>query len=872
MFDNLPISPQSSLPAESVGRAGEDGRGQAAASGPYLVDQGTDWRRLVAGVWRYKWLVLLLVVGGTGAGVTLTRFIDPLYQANATLWIEQTQRGQRLSGPIQAGELLKSYAWVDLLKTYLVLDSVAVNSKLYLQANPADSTAFAGFALKERFDPGSYELSVDAEGRRFELSSGDGVRLQQGVLGDSVGLQMGFSWVPEASALESGSRTEFRVAHPRDVAMRLAQSLKARMDQNANFLRLTLTDRDPDRAEFILNAITERYTQVVAHLKSEKLEQISAILDTQRSYAEGRLRDAEAALERFRVETVTLPSERASPVAPGLEQTRNPAFANFFNLKIEQDQLGRDRESIERVLAQASDSGLAVAALEFIPSVQAASELATALNELTAKRAELRALRLMYTAAHPLFQRADDDVQDLEQGSIPELAARLVEELRARESELEGLIASASGELSEVPTRAIEESGLERRVEIAANFNTELQLRHEEALLAAANAIPDVRVLDPAIAPRRPVNRDNTERLILMAFMGSLGLGLAGAILLDRIDPRIKYPDQVSLELGLPILGVVPYVREHDRIGSLVRVNQVVEAFRLIRLNLFHAYGAAGPLVVAITSPAGSEGKSFVTLNLALSFSTLGRRVLVIDGDVRRGYLNRVLGAVRKPGLTDNLAGIVNLDTIVRLTPYSNLDLIACGARRERGPELLQSNAMASLLAKLRASYEVILIDTPPLSAGADAMALGTLTGNVLVVVRAGSTDRELTEAKLDILDRLPLRTLGAVLNAVPRRGYYYERHYAYLPGYEVSNEADVGNDELFLDSTSSREESARSEQLIEEEAQEVVDESGVTDADDASKVPPSEEEELADPKHGGGFDYHLHQQYQRRNQLRRWR
>ncbi len=144
---------------------------------------------------------------------------------------------------------------------------------------------------------------------------------------------------------------------------------------------------------------------------------------------------------------------------------------------------------------------------------------------------------------------------------------------------------------------------------------------------------------------------------------------------------------------------------------------------------------------------------------------------------------------------TDLLMGRLSQADAIPQTPYHSLHFLGCGTRTAEAPELLGSSVMLQLMAALRSSYSVVIVDSPPLGAGVDAFSLGTLTGNLLMVLRLGSTDRELAEAKLDVLDRLPVRVLGAVLNDV-REGsaYRYYRYYSYyLPGYEqVSEETGV--------------------------------------------------------------------------------
>jgi Mrp family chromosome partitioning ATPase len=165
---------------------------------------------------------------------------------------------------------------------------------------------------------------------------------------------------------------------------------------------------------------------------------------------------------------------------------------------------------------------------------------------------------------------------------------------------------------------------------------------------------------------------------------------------------------------------------------------------------------------------------------------------VLIDADVRRGGLHRLLQARRKPGLTDLLKGEASREEVVQSTAYPSLSFVGCGTRSADAPELLCSAAMSQLVTGLRSSYGVIIIDSAPLGAGVDAFALGTLTANVLMVWRVGATDREVAEVKLDLLERLPVRILGVVLNDV-RDGSLYEPYAYYMAGYEAENEKRTG-------------------------------------------------------------------------------
>lgn len=747
-------------------------------------ERGGDWRRYLSALLRHKWAILAVVALGTVLGFMIAQRLQYKYTAQATIWIELSDRQAVQAGPIQAGELLQNAAWVDLLRSYVVLDHVVRSQRLFLDyKSPADSMVFAGFTLGERFRPGDYRLEISEDGRAYELKADRGFVVSQGLVGDSIGAELGFAWQPGRAALGRDRAIEFSVLTPRDASIRLSEELQTRLpERNGNFMRLELEGTNASRLASTLNALAERYVEVAGDLKRGKAEELTEILREQLTYAETNLREAEMELEAFRVATITLPSEPATPVTPGLEQTRMPVFDRFFDMRIEREQIRRDREELRTALAEDGADVAPTGRLWSIGSVQGSVELKHALDELTLKQAELRSLRIQYTDAHPQVAELAQEVASLETVVVPRLARALDAQLEQRDAVLEELLGSASTELRQVPPRMIEEARLRRHVAIAENLFTMIQSRYESARLAAVSSIPDVRILDDATVPHRPTNPDAKPMAVAMAFLLSLGVGVGGSILRDRTDGRVRYPKQVTDEIGLPILGGIPMAA--TSVGDSEQTEQVIEAFRELRLSLVHAHGAAGPVVVTITSPGSGDGKSFVSSNLALAFADQGHRTLLVDGDIRRGTLHNVLGRERTPGLTDFLAGTLPEERLIQSTDYPNVDFIGSGTWRRSGPELLGSVEMRRLLVSMRARYSVIIVDSAPLGAGVDPYVLGTITGNLLMVLRTGTTDRELAGAKLETLTRLPVRILGAVLNAVPNRGIY--KYYSYFSNYQL--------------------------------------------------------------------------------------
>lgn len=789
MSNNLPIEPDNHSIVESGYNAiprGMDvgGTNAALAAGPPPSTAG--FGRYLTTFARFKWWALLILIAGTGTGFALSRMVKPTYLVQSKIWFDGNAGGSR--GPIQDGQLLSSGSWIDLLKSYAVLDHVVESQRLFLETDPHHDRVFRTFMLQERFRPGEYRIKVSENGREQILETKAGVFIEKSLIGDSLGKSVGFAWVPGKAGLRQAENIAFSVHRPRDKARELGQKLVTNMAKNGSFMQLELRGTQPVKLAATLNALVDRFVNLAAELKASRLNEFATILGDQLRLAEQNLGSAEIALESMRVSTITQPTESPGAMAAGTAQTNSPLTQTFVTLKLQQEQLEQDREALERATARAANGAFSAAELEVIGAVQSSSELKTALSELATKRAALRALQYRYTDDHPDVRRAQGDINVLERENIPQMVSALIFELRRREGLVQDQLNAASTEMREIPPRVMEEARLTRQVAIADNIYTMLRQRHEEARLAALSSTPDVKVVDKAATPFAPV-KDERTRIIIMAVVASLALIVGCVLMMDKLDPRVRFPEEVTHGLRLPILAAIPRLKTRNGAVSPDAENttHVIEAFRTLRLGVLQARGSQGCFVAAITSPGTGDGKSFVAMNLAAALADQGYRTLLIDGDNRRGGLHRLVGATRMPGLMEVLGGTASLEEAAQRTPYPLLDLVPCGKRLQTGPELLGSPAMTELLQQARATYAVILIDCPPLGAGVDPFVLGIAAQNMMLVLRTGQTDREFAEAKLSVLDRLPVRIMGAVLNGVPAGGAY--RYYGYLPGYEAADE-----------------------------------------------------------------------------------
>lgn len=753
---------------------------------------GNALHRTIAALKRYKWLILATTVFGGAVGFVLSKTIAPKFSVNASVWVrEKTNQ----SGPIQPPGLVSgNLSWVDLVMSQAVLDSVVVRLALFATPrNVRDTVVVRSMLPTDTLIPGAYELSVKGSSyrlTRIENPRGEAVNsvVEQGAVGDSVGRAIGIAWMPDWLLVARDRATRFDLGVPREASLRVLRQLQVMLPQESNYMRLILEGTEPVLLASTLNTILDVFLETAKRLKRTDLTETFASLEEQREKAAKDMAAAATALERYRIKTITLPSDNV-PVAPGVTIAQNPVFSSYFGDRITLGNIKQDRELLDEVLNERRNGGTGwIEKLRLIANLGVSNpNLLVAINDLDLQRNKLRIEQQTKTDSNPAIINIRRQIRQLETQDIPTLAQVSLNQLKSRERDLAQRVRLAGQELEAIPSRSIEEDRLNRNYQVAVSVYNELHNRTINAKLAEASVQPDVSVLERAVPPGRP-QTDTAMAILLIAIGASLGAGILLALMLDRMDKRFRYPEQAVGELGLDILGAIPSFRNpKNSAARLEEWSQLMEAFRSLGLSVRSAFPPNEPLAFTVSSPGPGDGKSFIALNLSMVMAEAGYRAILIDGDIRRGRLHEtkpLIDCSQSPGLVEHLAGEATLAEIIRETTHANLCMIPCGVRRRQGPELLASEAMQRLIAELRTQFDAIIIDSAPLAAGIDPYALGAASGAMLVVLRAGETDTKLAQAKLGTIDRLPVRLIGSVLNDVGADATY--RYYSYL-GYEYA-------------------------------------------------------------------------------------
>jgi succinoglycan biosynthesis transport protein ExoP len=743
------------------------------------ASSGVSLARYVAAIRRYMWLVLLLAAVGGAGGVYAARFVKPLFQVQAIIAMTQVANREGLGGDPRANRTNT----LDQLLSFRVVDPVVTQLRLYVQpATAQDSLLFRDFNVTPTVRAGTYTMAL--AGGRYELRRGENAELlDAGTIGDAVGRSLGFLWRPTPQQLVGRTTVEFTVRTPREVSVSLLERLTPTLAEGSSFIGMTFEDANAELAASILNAWAESFVSVAAEVKSAQTKKRADVLEGQLEFARAELASAERALENFRISTATLPSESRIPQLAGTQLLQDPVFTSYASQQVQAQSLRRDRAAIVEALTAGDGGGPSVERLYAVPTVAsnpAATELRQQLEESLNREVQLRDLRQRYTDELPVVIAAREAFEQLRTRDIPRAARSLVAQLDQQLSVVGTELTAKEQDLRDIPQRTMELGRLQRKYEVEDDRYRSLLVAAQRARLEEMTVPDEYTIYDRAIAPLRPM-RDQRPMIVAGALAAALGLGVLLAILFDMLDKRFRYPQQATDEMGLFMLGVIPQVRVTRR-GRAEEQAQMIEAFRAVRMNLRYAVDPSQPFAVTVTSPGPTDGKSFVSANLALSFADVGLRVLLLDGDVRRGTQHATFLVAQSPGLVEYLDGDALLPETFRDTSHPNLTLLPSGKRSRRAPELLSGPRLTQLIGQLRREFDVVIVDSPPLGAGADPFALAIATENLAMVLRGGVTDRKLGAAKLKVLETLPIRVLGAVLNGIEMAGMYkyYEYHLDY--------------------------------------------------------------------------------------------
>jgi tyrosine-protein kinase Etk/Wzc len=769
---------------------------------PYAAET-IDLREVLAVLRRRAALIAgVAVLTLAAAGFVVLRQV-PQYRATAV--IRLLDERQALAGGIGSGaveEMVLGKTSDPLLSQLQVLRSRtvagAVVDQLGLRLRPLDdalrSVAMYGITVPETLL--AETLRVDFDDREYSVRSGAGgpVRAAYGAPVEVNGVRFTIAGRPAASAaalevLPRGAAVEWVV-----------QNVRATPREKTDVIDVEFTATDPVVAQRIVNELVTEFQAANAREAQRQARRRRAFVEEQLAQTDSALAAARLALTEFqrREEVYSSQQKFAAQQAGSME------------LEMRREELDADRRMLQLLLARmgndASSRGLRT--LVSTPGMAQNAVVAQLYGqwvEYEAARDSLTTGSWSRAETHPDVQRLNTLVQAARNKLIDAVQSHIAS-LEARVAALDELKARQAAELQALPTSGAEEVELAQRVQTISKMADQLREEYQRARIAEAVEAGQVEIVDAASVPDQPIGSGKGLKLALGLMLG-LMLGSGGAFVLEHLNTSIRRRDELESVLRVPGLAIVPRLSgaaasESKRLrlpgraprggsGAGAAATELVtladarsssaEAYRTLRTNLLFSQAVQKLQTLVVTSAAPSEGKTTVAANLAVTFAQQGMRVALVDCDLRKARLHTVFDVPREPGLTQLLIAAPGAAEAVRATAVEGLAVVPAGTLPPNPAELLGGKAMRQLVERLQERFDLVIFDTPPLLAAADAAVLGELADGTVLVVRAGRTDRGAAQQALQQLRMVGARVLGAVLNDPDAEveayggGYYYD-------------------------------------------------------------------------------------------------
>ena len=638
------------------------------------------------------------------------------------------------------------------LYTFLMKPIYGANSTLYVKDDKGSKGGVLGeLAMLNSSNP----LDAEIEILKSRTNAEEVVRRL--ALDQKIGKKKGQE--PNFNATVNGLRQEIKVSE---------------VGKKTNIINVSYTHTDPVLARDIVNTLVQVYLDQSLSSKTEEASRTVTFIEEQLQGTRSELEQSEKNLQSYKATTgvVKLDTE-AEELIKKLSDIEKERAAVILQRK--------QTEFALTALQEAARKGEIYAPVGFRDDPQI-SAMANRLTELAVQKG---ALISGNTENHPQVKALQSQIDELQRKiqSTYETARR---NLGRQEISIEQQIKQYEDKLRTLPATERDLAGLMRFSKVNADIYTFLLQKHEEARIAKASTISNIKVVDPAIIPDNPLKPQKKKNLLLGLLLGLMA-GVGAVFFIEYLDDTVKGPEEAQRVIGAPILAIIPFIdsdeeQKSDLHTSLIThlrpKSAIAEAFRSLRTSLHFSAINREKQVLIVTSTFPGEGKSTIAANLAITLSQTGARVLVIDGDMRRPSLHSKFKHSKVPGLSELLAGDVASASLLHDTGIPNLSLITAGTTPPNPAELLGSEKMAELLTVLRAQYDHIIIDAPPVLAVTDAPLLTNRCDLVLVVLETERVPVKAAQRMVEMLTNVRAPVGGIVINdksntSMERYGYY---------------------------------------------------------------------------------------------------
>lgn len=609
----------------------------------------------------------------------------------------------------------------------------------------------------------------------------------------------------------------------------LRNSSQSSTVREADVLRVEVTSSDSSDAVFLANRISNIYRNLDIAGGQGELHFVLAFLDTQIVKYEKRLAIVENQLQAFQSEFKIYSLDgSAELLLKDLTTYEGIYYTNIAELEVAHERvayLKSQLSSSENALMEEitnTNNPMIVALRGKIAELEAQKvqqmvdegwdENSLQSRDFNRRIGEMKTKLKSITESLILSGWSEEDPFAASQEIFNKIVEQEVEvhSARSRAEEYKKLVDQMSARLTHLPLQTLQYARLERDLKLNENLYLTMKQKYEESRITEAGQLGKVHILDPAliaykVKPKKKMN-------LLLGIVLGLGLGIGYSFVREFLDNTVKAVEQLERK-GITVLGIIPDM--HHKSGGAIKKeastpskggtdfrrrlityedpkSPISESYRSLRTNITYASADKKIKSLLVSSPQPGEGKSTTTANLAIAFAQLRKRTILIDADLRKPVQHNVFDHPRGPGLAEYLIGeIEDLSTIIHATKVENLFIITAGGLPPNPSELLGSDRMSNLVDRLESEWDMVLFDSPPIVAVTDSSMISSEIDALIMVVKAGQTDRSAVDRALDTISNVKSPLIGAILNGANPETLAgkYSYYYSYYNYYYHSNE-----------------------------------------------------------------------------------
>tara|TARA_Y100001970_G_scaffold293438_1_gene440215 strand:- start:21677 stop:23812 length:2136 start_codon:yes stop_codon:yes gene_type:complete len=609
------------------------------------------------------------------------------------------------------------------------------------------------------------------------------------------------------------------------ISLKFKDQINVSNERDTDMINISVTSPDPDEAALLVNTLIEVYKRADLEWATGELYHLKTFLTEQIGKKEIDLYESESSLENFqREERIFSVDDKSKMLLENLIK----AESELYNTIAEFNILSERKTYIENKLTDDENK------LVNRVSNTIQNRLIALQNEIAIKESELVTSIAQQGENHELVisikKKLDGLKSNLEsetrelisQGisisdpfgsrqslmdSVITITARIAM-LDTKQAEIKKLVNKYELELQDLPEKVLEYTSLSRNLNIQAETYSLMRQKLEEARINEASQVGKVRVIDPAKSDIDPIKPNKKLNLFIGLILGIFFSSLV-VIIFELLDYTVTNLDDIDRR-GLSILALIPMIdspkknnkkskRYQKKLNASEKIQRriithedpkspVSEAYRSLRTSLMYSHSQSkdDSNVILISSPGPGEGKTTTIVNLAITFANLGKKTILIDGDLRKPVIHKIFSVEKESGITKYLSGIEkNYKKIINQSEIENLSFMTSGIVPPNPSEILASEKMKQLVSKLRSDYDIILIDSPPLLAVTDTFIAMDYASQFILVVRAGKTEKGGLDRAIDQINQTETPFKGVVMNAVDGsttygKGYYYSYYQYY--------------------------------------------------------------------------------------------